>query len=103
MDHHDKKVLELVVFWLAVAHVVVSSIMTYVNCGKGKSQKNQENNQQKGSKKKKDVVDKTVKYFEGIINNNCFMWFISLLVCLAIAVLVGFCIWGDDDDDDSKK
>lgn len=97
MDNNDKKVLELVVFWLAVAHVIVSSVMTYVNCGK--SQKTQ----QKGSKKKKDIIDNSIQYFEGLINNNCFMWFISLLVCAAIAILVGFCIWGDHTDDDSKK
>lgn len=101
MDQNDKKVFELVVFWLAVAHVIVSSIMTYVNYGKSKSKS--QNNQQKGSKKKKDIVDKTVHYFEGLINNNCFIWFISFLVCSAIAIMVGFCIWGDDDDDDSKK
>ena len=101
MDNNDKKVLELVVFWLAVAHVVVSSIMTYVNCGNSKSKS--QKTKQKGSKKKNDIVADSIHYFEGLINNNCFMWFISLLVCIAIAILVGFCIWGDHDDDDSKK
>ena len=99
MDNNDKKVLELVVFWLAVVHVIVSMIMTYVNCGKSKSQ----NKTQKGSKKQKDFIENSIQYFENIINNNCFMWVISFLVCLAIVILAGFCIWGDDEDDDSKK
>lgn len=97
MDNNEKKVLEQVVFWLAVAHFIISSVMTYLNCGKGKKKS------QKKSQKKKDLIEQSVDYVETLINNNCFMWFISALVCIAIAVLSGLCIWMDEDDDDSKK
>lgn len=105
MNSNDKIVLEHIVFWLAVAHSIVSAIMAWFNCGRRKNNNN--GKQQKRSKTQKgkndNILEKSVECLHNLMSNNCHMWILSLLICIAIAILAGFCIWGDDDDDKNGK
>ena len=103
MNNNDKKVLELIVFWLAVAHSIVSVIMTWLNCGKGKNSGKQQKRSKSQKGKGDNIVDKSMECLQNLMSNNCNMWIISTLICIAIAIITGFCIWGDNDDDNDKK
>lgn len=102
MNNNDKKNLEHIVFWLAVAHVLVSAIMTKLNCGKRKGVEKQQK-RSKSQKGNKNYIEDSMEWVHSLMNSNAFMWGLSCAICIAIAIIAGFCIWGNNDDDNNKK
>lgn len=98
----NDRTYELVTFWLVAAHLVISLIMIFCNWNSpmisSKSKKG-------STKKNKGAVGEATNMIEGYVSNMCsllhnnkLIWIISFLVCAAVCILLGLCLWGEDDD-----
>lgn len=102
MNMNDRT-YELITFWLIAAHFVVSLIMLICNW-KTPVKTSIPSSKKSSSKKGKNMLEETTSFLENytgkvcsILKNNKVIWSISVIVCAAVCVLLGLCIWGEEE------
>lgn len=102
MNMNDRT-YELITFWLVAAHLVVSLIMVICNW-KTPMKTSLPSAKKSSSKKGKNVLTETTSFIENyvskicsLLKNNKLVWSLSLIVCIAVCVLLGLCIWGEEE------